>query len=84
MRSTWDVPALALIGVGSGAQVAPGVRRIPPGEGGAAGAGLPVAPSVSAEAAAEDQVKGQEAALDAFAAQCVAVNCRWHPDPKGR
>jgi hypothetical protein len=42
-----------------------------------------VAPGASAEAAAEDQVKGQQTALEAFAAQCVAVNCPLGPDPKG-
>jgi TAP-like protein len=38
---------------------------------------------VNAEAAAEQQVKGQQAALDAFSAQCVAVNCSLGADPKG-
>ena len=43
----------------------------------------PVALGANAEAAAEQRVKGQQAALDAFAAQCVAVNCALGPDPKG-
>src|SRR5699024_688896 len=43
----------------------------------------PIALGVGAEAAAEQRVKGQQAALDAFAAQCVAVNCALGPDPKG-
>lgn len=43
----------------------------------------PIALGVSAEAAAEQQVQGQQAALDAFAAQCVAVNCALGSDPKG-
>ena len=43
----------------------------------------PVALGVGAEAAAEQKVKGQQAALDAFAAQCAAVNCPLGPDPKG-
>ena len=43
----------------------------------------PVALGISAEAAAEQQVKGEQAALDAFSAQCVAVNCALGPDPKG-
>lgn len=52
-------------------------------EGGPAGAGLPIPPGVAAESAAEDQAKAQQAALDAFAAQCVAANCALGPDPKG-
>ncbi len=43
----------------------------------------PIALGVNAEAAAEQQVKGQQAALNAFAAQCLAVNCALGPDPKG-
>jgi pimeloyl-ACP methyl ester carboxylesterase len=42
---------------------------------------LPLA--IAAETAAEQRVKGQQAALDAFAAQCVATNCPLGPDPKG-
>jgi len=38
---------------------------------------------VGAEAAAEDQAKAQQSSLDAFAVQCVAVNCSLGPDPKG-
>ncbi len=83
LRSTWDVPALALIGVGNGAQVALAYAGSHPEKVARLVLDSPVAPGVSAEAAAEDQVKGQEAALDAFAAQCVAVNCPLAPDPKG-
>ena len=39
--------------------------------------------AIAAEAAAEQQVKGQQAALDAFAAQCAATACPLGPDPKG-
>jgi pimeloyl-ACP methyl ester carboxylesterase len=42
----------------------------------------PIALGVGAEAAAEQRVKGQQAALDAFAAQCAAANCPLGPDPK--
>jgi hypothetical protein len=31
----------------------------------------------------EQRVKGEQAALDAWAAQCVATNCALAPDPKG-
>ena len=43
----------------------------------------PLPLGINAEAAAEQHVKGQQAALDAFAAQCAAVNCPLGPDPKG-
>ena len=82
LRAIWDVPALALIGVGNGAQVALAYAGSHPGKVARLVLDSPVSPGVGAETAAEDQVKGQQAALDAFAAQCVAVNCALGPDPK--
>ena len=43
LRSTWDVPTLALLGVGNGAQVALAYAGSHPEQGGAAGARLPAA-----------------------------------------
>ncbi|MFN8031893.1 MAG: alpha/beta fold hydrolase [Mycobacterium sp.] len=83
LRSTWDVPALALIGVGNGAQIAMAYAGSHPDKVARLVLDSPIPPGVSAEAAAEEQVKGQQVALDAFAAQCVAVNCALGPDPKG-
>ncbi|MBZ4534053.1 MULTISPECIES: alpha/beta hydrolase [Mycobacterium avium complex (MAC)] len=83
LRSTWDVPALALIGIGNGAQVALAYAGSRPDKVARLILDSPVALGVNAEAAAEQQVKGQQAALDAFAAQCIAVNCALGPDPKG-
>ncbi len=83
LRSTWDVPALALIGVGNGAQVALAYAGSHPDKVARLVLDSPIPPAVSAETAAEEQVKGQQTALDAFAAQCVAVNCALGPDPKG-
>ena len=83
LRSLWDVPAVALFGVGNGAQVALAYAASRPNKVARLMLDSPVALGVSAEAAAEQQVKGQQAALDAFAAQCVAVNCALGPDPKG-
>lgn len=83
LRSTWDVPALALIGVGNGAQIAMAYAGSHPDKVARLVLDSPVPPGVSAEAEAEEQVKGQQAALDAFATQCVAVNCALGPDPKG-
>ena len=82
LRSTWDVPALALIGIGNGAQVALSYASSHPDRVARLVLDSPVALGVGAEAAAEQRVKGQQAALDAFAAQCAAVNCPLGPDPK--
>jgi len=83
LRSTWDVPALALIGVGNGAQIALAYAGSHPDKVARLVLDSPVPPGVNAETEAEEQVKGQQTALDAFAAQCVAVNCALGPDPKG-
>lgn len=83
LRTLWDVPAVALIGIGNGAQLALAYAASRPDRVARLILDSPVALGVSAETAAEQQVKGQQAALDAFAAQCVAVNCALGPDPKG-
>jgi pimeloyl-ACP methyl ester carboxylesterase len=83
LRSTWDVPGLALIGVGNGAQVALAYTGSHPEKVARLVLDSPIAPGVSAEAAAEDQVKAQQAALDAWAGQCLAANCALGPDPRG-
>src|ERR1700731_1701490 len=83
LRSLWDVPAVALVGIGNGAQVALAYAASRPDRVARLILDSPIALGVNAEAAAEQQVKGQQAALDAFAAQCVAVNCALGPDPKG-
>jgi pimeloyl-ACP methyl ester carboxylesterase len=83
LRSLWDVPTVALMGIGNGGQVALAYAASRPDKVARLILDSPVALGVNAEAAAEQQVKGQQAALDAFAAQCVAVNCALGPDPKG-
>ena len=83
LRNLWDVPAVALVGIGNGAQVALAYAASRPDKVARLILDSPVALGVNAEAAAEQQVKGQQAALDAFAAQCVAVNCALGADPKG-
>jgi pimeloyl-ACP methyl ester carboxylesterase len=83
LRSTWDVPSLALLGIGNGAQVALAYAGSHPNKVARLVLDSPLPLGVSAEAAAEQRVKGQQAALDAFAAQCVATNCPLAPDPKG-
>lgn len=83
LRNLWDVPAVAIVGIGNGAQLALTYAGSRPDKVARLIVDSPVAIGASAEAAAEQQVKGEQAALDAFAAQCVAVNCALGPDPKG-
>lgn len=83
LRSTWDVPALALLGIGNGSQVALAYAGSHPDKVARLLLDSPLPLAIGAEAAAEQRVKGQQAALDAFAAQCVAINCALAPDPKG-
>jgi pimeloyl-ACP methyl ester carboxylesterase len=83
LRSTWDVPGLALLGIGNGAQVALAYAGSHPDKVSRLILDSPIPLGVNAETAAEQQVKGQQAALDAFAAQCSAVNCALGSDPKG-
>lgn len=82
LRSTWDVPTLALLGIGNGAQVALAYAGSHPNKVSRLVLDSPLPLAIGAEAAAEQRVKGQQAALDAFAAQCVATNCPLGPDPK--
>lgn len=82
LRSTWDVPHLALLGIGNGAQVALAYAGSHPNKVARLVLDSPLPLGISAEAAVEQRVKGEQAALDAFAAQCVATNCPLGPDPK--
>lgn len=83
LRSMWDVPSLALMGIGNGAQVALAYAGSHPDKVSRLVLDSPLPLAVSAEAAAEQQVRGQQAALDAFATQCTAIGCALAPDPKG-
>jgi pimeloyl-ACP methyl ester carboxylesterase len=83
LRSTWDVPTLAVLGIGNGAQVALAYAFSHPTKVSRLVLDSPLPLGITAEATAEQRVKGEQAALDAFAAQCVATNCPLGPDPKG-
>jgi pimeloyl-ACP methyl ester carboxylesterase len=83
LRSTWDVPALALLGIGNGAQIALAYAGSHPDKVSRLVLDSPIPAGINAEAAAEQQIKGQQAALDAWSAQCAAANCALGPDPKG-
>lgn len=82
LRSLWDVPSLALAGIGNGAQVALAYAGSHPDKVARLVVDSPIPLGIAAEAAAEQRVKGQQAALDAFAAQCAASNCPLGADPK--
>ncbi|HEX2283459.1 MAG TPA: alpha/beta fold hydrolase, partial [Mycobacterium sp.] len=82
LRSTWDVPTLALLGVGNGAQVALAYAGSHPNKVARLVLDSPLPLGIAAEAAMEQRVKGQQASLDAWAAQCAATNCPLAPDPK--
>lgn len=83
LRSTWDVPALSLLGIGNGAQVALAYAGSHPNKVARLVLDSPLPLAIGAEAAAEQRVRGEQAALDAWAAQCVAIGCPAAPDPKG-
>jgi pimeloyl-ACP methyl ester carboxylesterase len=82
LRSTWDVPTIALLGIGNGAQVALAYAGTHPAKVARLILDSPLPLGINAEAMAEQRVKGEQAALDAFAAQCAASNCPLGPDPK--
>jgi pimeloyl-ACP methyl ester carboxylesterase len=83
LRSTWDVPTIALLGIGNGAQVALAYAGLHPNKLARLVLDSPLPLGIAAEAAAEQKVKGQQAALDAFATQCAATACPLGADPKG-
>ena len=83
LRSTWDVPSIALLGIGNGAQVALAYAGSHPGKVARLVLDSPLPLGIAAEAATEQRVKGEQTALDAFASQCAATNCPLGPDPKG-
>lgn len=82
LRTTWDVPALALLGIGNGAQVALAYAGSHPNKVARLVLDSPLPLAISAEAATEQRVKGEQAALDAWATQCQATNCPLGADPK--
>ena len=82
LRSTWDVPTIALLGIGNGAQVALAYAGSHPGKVARLVLDSPLPLGIAAEAATEQRIKGEQTALDAFASQCAATNCPLAPDPK--
>lgn len=83
LRSIWDVPAVALMGIGNGAQVALTYGGLHPTKVARLILDSPVPLGAAAEAVGEQQAKGRQAALDTFTAQCSAIDCPLGSDPKG-
>ena len=73
---------MALLGIGNGAQVALAYAGRHPDKVARLILDSPIPPAINAEGAEEHQVKGEQAALEAFVAQCAATNCPLAPDPK--
>ena len=78
------MPTLALLGIGNGAQVALAYAGSHPNKVARLVLDSPLPLGIAAEAATEQRVKGEQAALDAFAAQCAATNCPLGARPQGR
>lgn len=83
LRSTWDVPTLAVLGIGNGAQVALAYASTHPTKVNRLVLDSPLPLGINAEGATEQRVKGAQTALDAFNTSCLAISCPLAPDPKG-
>lgn len=83
LRSIWEVPSLALLGIGNGAQVALAYAGSHPAKVARLVLDSPLPLGIGAEAAVEQRVKGQQAALDTFLTQCSSTaDCPLGADPR--
>src|SRR5690606_40847795 len=74
LRQAWGVDRIGLLGVGNGATVALAYAAAYPGAVGRLVLDSPAAATADAELMAESQARGAEAAVDAFARQCTALD----------
>nr|WP_306303591.1 alpha/beta hydrolase [Skermania piniformis] len=81
LRLVWQVDSIGLLGTGEGAQVALAYARMFPGHLSRLVLDAPQGIG-DAQTLAEQRVQGAEAALDAFANRCAALNCALGPDPR--
>ncbi|NLG56271.1 MAG: alpha/beta hydrolase [Rhodococcus sp.] len=81
LRQLWGVHQIGIIGSGNGASVALAYAAKYPDSVGRLVLDSPEAVAVDAATAAEHRVRGAEAALDAFSAQCASLACSLGPDP---
>ncbi|MEE2033911.1 alpha/beta fold hydrolase [Rhodococcus chondri] len=82
LRRAWDVDRLGVLGIGNGATVALAYAAQYPQSVGRLVLDSPAAADADAELLAEARVRGAEAAFDAFARQCIALDCSLGPDPR--
>ncbi|MEV1132816.1 alpha/beta fold hydrolase [Rhodococcus coprophilus] len=82
LRQAWNIDRLGLLGIGNGAAVALAYAATYPGAVGRLVLDSPVAASGDAEQIAESRARGAEAAVDAFARQCAALDCSLGDDPR--
>ncbi len=82
LRAVWDVDRIALLGIGNGASVALAYAAAHPEALGRLVLDSPSAATGDAELLAESRARGAEAAVDAFARQCVALGCSLGADPR--
>ncbi len=82
LRQVWGVDRIGLLGVGNGATVALAYAAAYPGAVGRLVLDSPAAATADAELMAESQARGAEAAVDAFAQQCTALDCALGDDPR--
>lgn len=83
LRTTWGIDRLGLLGIGNGSTVALTYAAQYPQAVGRLVLDSPAAATADAELLAESRVRGAEAAVDAFARQCSALDCSLGPDPRG-
>ncbi|MFZ2175104.1 MAG: alpha/beta hydrolase [Rhodococcus sp. (in: high G+C Gram-positive bacteria)] len=82
LRQVWNVDSLGILATGNGAAVALGYAAKYPNHVGRLVLDSPRVTTVDAAGVVEQQAAGQEAAFDAFARQCTALNCALGPDPR--
>ncbi|UYP20676.1 alpha/beta hydrolase [Rhodococcus sp. Z13] len=82
LRQAWNVERIGLLGVGNGASVALAYAAARPGAVGRLILDSPAVATGDAEVLAESRARGAEAAVDAFARQCTALDCSLGADPR--
>lgn len=82
LRELWKVPAIGLLGTGNGTAVALSYAAKYPERVGRLVLDSPTTTTGDAVTITEDRVRGREAAFDAFARNCAALNCSLGPDPR--
>ncbi|MCK8673107.1 alpha/beta hydrolase [Rhodococcus sp. HM1] len=82
LRLAWNVERIGLLGIGNGASVALAYAAEYPTHVGRLILDSPAAATADAELLAESRARGAEAAVDAFARQCVALKCSLGTTPR--